>query len=214
MNNTRPEARIPAMADAHDRDSALDLRASDTDREQVAERLRVAAGQGRLTIDELEERLERAYSAKTYAQLEPITRDLPTTDSAAFGAASARIEPAGRWRSSVAIMSSAARRGAWTVPPRYRAFAFWGAVIVDLREASYAQRETVIRADALMGGIEIIVPDDVEVHIDGVGVMGYYHEVPAPRRPPPGAPVVRVTGICLWAGVQVTRKPAKGLPAH
>jgi hypothetical protein len=54
-----------------------ELRASDADRDRVAERLRAAAGEGRLTADELEERLERAFSARTGAELEPLTSDLP-----------------------------------------------------------------------------------------------------------------------------------------
>ena len=57
------------------------LRASDADRERVAETLREAAGDGRLTMDELDERLDAAYAAKTYAELVPITRDLPDTGS-------------------------------------------------------------------------------------------------------------------------------------
>lgn len=60
------------------------LRTSDVDREQVVEQLRVAAGEGRLTIDELGERIEQAYSSRTFADLDPITADLPegsTVDS-------------------------------------------------------------------------------------------------------------------------------------
>ena len=54
-----------------------ELRASDADRERVAERLRVAAGDGRLTPAELEERLEHAFSARTGPELEPLVADLP-----------------------------------------------------------------------------------------------------------------------------------------
>jgi hypothetical protein len=54
-----------------------ELRASDADRERVAERLRTAAGDGRLTPAELEERLEGAFSARTEAELEPLVADLP-----------------------------------------------------------------------------------------------------------------------------------------
>ncbi|HMJ95105.1 MAG TPA: DUF1707 domain-containing protein [Thermoleophilaceae bacterium] len=53
------------------------LLASDADREVVAERLRGAAGEGRLTPAELEERLEGAFSARTDAELEPLVADLP-----------------------------------------------------------------------------------------------------------------------------------------
>lgn len=54
------------------------LRASDADREHVAERLRKAAVEGRLDTEELEERLGTALSARTYGQLEPLLRDLPS----------------------------------------------------------------------------------------------------------------------------------------
>jgi hypothetical protein len=54
------------------------VRASDADREQVAERLRQAAAEGRLDADELEERLETALSARTYGQLDATVFDLPT----------------------------------------------------------------------------------------------------------------------------------------
>jgi hypothetical protein len=57
------------------------LRASDADREQVAELLRHAAGDGRLLVDELEDRLGAALSAKTYAELDAIIADLPTSYS-------------------------------------------------------------------------------------------------------------------------------------
>ena len=55
-----------------------ELRASDADRERTAERLRLASGEGRLTAEELEERLERAFGARTDTELEPLVADLPT----------------------------------------------------------------------------------------------------------------------------------------
>jgi hypothetical protein len=54
-----------------------DLRAADADRERIAERLRAAAAEGRLTPDELEARLERALSARTYSELTVLVTDLP-----------------------------------------------------------------------------------------------------------------------------------------
>ena len=57
----------------------LELRASDADRERIAERLRLAAAEGRLSTDELEERLEAAFAARTGAQLADLVGDLPGT---------------------------------------------------------------------------------------------------------------------------------------
>src|ERR1700677_971578 len=64
------------------------LRASDADRERIAEKVREAAGDGRLTMDELDERLDAVYAAKTYAELVPITHDLPDTGAGAVPAPS------------------------------------------------------------------------------------------------------------------------------
>jgi hypothetical protein len=99
------------------------------------------------------------------------------------------------------------RRGRWVVPARFSVFAFWGGVQLDLREAILTERETVIRADAVMAGIEIIVPEDVAVQVEGVGFMGAFDETPSTAPPPPGAPVIRITGIAFWAGVGVKRMP-------
>ena len=57
--------------------SDLDLRVSDADRERTAARLRDAAGEGRLDVAELDERLERAYAARTRGELAELTADLP-----------------------------------------------------------------------------------------------------------------------------------------
>jgi hypothetical protein len=65
-----------------------ELLASDADRDRMAERLRTATAEGRLTSEELEERLETAFSARTEAELEPLVADLP--------AATVSTPPAGR----------------------------------------------------------------------------------------------------------------------
>ena len=85
------------------------MRVSDADREQAAEVLREAAGQGRISMDELDERLELAYAAKTYADLAAVTRDLPkggTAPSPASGVAS-RIGGTPHSKFSIAILSMA-----------------------------------------------------------------------------------------------------------
>ena len=56
------------------------LRASDADRDAVADQLREHAATGRLTLDEFGERLERCYAAQTYGDLEPLIADLPGPD--------------------------------------------------------------------------------------------------------------------------------------
>ena len=74
------------------------MRASDADRHQVAEVLRDAAGDGRLTLDELQERLDGVYSARTYAELERFTRDLPASRQRADAGDRPRVPPASAHR--------------------------------------------------------------------------------------------------------------------
>ena len=193
-------------------------RVSHADREAVAERLRVAAGDGRLDTDELGERLEAAFSARTYGDLVPLTRDLP--DGAArltHPAAPSRTKrvggrPGPRW--SFAMMSGSRRRGRWVVPRRYTATAVMGGIQLDLRDALLEDRDVTIWAWAWMGGIEITVPADVDVVVTGLALMGGFEDR-AGVVAPPGSPVVRVKGFALMGGVDVRRSkpaPARELP--
>ncbi len=140
----------------------------------------------------------------THAELRPLTRDLAAPDAPAAREL-VGVTP-GRRRRSIVVMSGLDRRGRWVVPARFSVFAFWGGVQLDLREAILTERETVIRADAVMAGIEIIVPDEVAVHVEGIGFMGAFDETPG-AAPPLGAPVIRITGIAFWAGIAVKRTP-------
>jgi Domain of unknown function (DUF1707)/Cell wall-active antibiotics response 4TMS YvqF len=190
------------------------MRVSDTDREQAAEVLRDAAGQGRITMDELDERLGAAYAAKTYAELEVVTRDLPRSHPAmppvrpAGGFPPDRIGASPGVKFSVAIMSGARRSGPWVVPSTYVSFALMGGVQLDLRHARFSGPEVTIHAYALMGGIEIIVPEDIEVDVAGIGFMGGFDHR-ASGAGIPGAPRVKVIGFALMGGVDVKRRPAE-----
>jgi uncharacterized protein DUF1707 len=199
-------------------DDAPELRASDADRERVAEVLRDAVAEGRLDMTEFEERLDATYKARTYGELAPITRDLPaagvvppTVDMvkkpAESGSWAQRIvggEGSSAW--GVAVMSGFQRRGRWTVPKRFNCFAFWGGGEIDLREANFADREVEINCIAIMGGMNVIVPPGVEVVVRGLGIMGGFDQREEGVPGEPGAPRVIVTGFAFWGGVGVERK--------
>ena len=194
------------------------MRASNADRERVAQILHNAMSEGRITVDELEERLDAVYAAKTLAELEPPVADLPSVSAgtavqpAATRALDDRIGGPPGSQASVAIMSGASRKGNWVVPPQHNTFAFWGGVDIDLRNARFAERQTTITAVAIMGGVDIVVPDDVVVDVNGIGFMGAFDTVDRTGTnavPPPGAPVLKVNGFAFWGSVTVTRKPRK-----
>jgi Domain of unknown function (DUF1707)/Cell wall-active antibiotics response 4TMS YvqF len=212
--------RLRGMAENSNKGHSLDLRASDADRERVAERLREAATHGEITLSELDERLETAYAAKTFGELAPVTADLPAGPSTHTGlapnparsAAAARIGGTpGKWRRSIAILSGSSRKGRWVVPPKYQVVTVMGGVEIDMREATFAEQVTVINLAVLMGGVEIKVPEGVEVHNEIVAIMGgseVDHD-PAESYEGAGGPVVRVTGVVVMGGVEVSYKPLK-----
>ncbi|MEU8691841.1 DUF1707 domain-containing protein [Streptomyces sp. NPDC048665] len=199
---------------------APDLRASDADRERVAEVLRDALAEGRLDMAEFEERLEATYRARTYGELTPLTRDLPTAAAAAppapvsftkapaesGGWASRIVGGEGSSAGGVAILSGFERKGRWTVPKRFSCFAFMGGGEIDLREANFADREVEINCVAIMGGVQVVVPPGVEVVVRGIGVMGGFEHPRDDDPPEPGAPRVVIGGFAFWGGVGVERK--------
>jgi hypothetical protein len=186
------------------------MRISDSDRHQVAEILRQAAGEGRLELDELDERLEATYAARTYADLVPITMDLPSELPDQAPARPGASVPARRFDSSIAILGGVDRRGIWEVGARHNAFALMGGVEIDLREAVFTAPETVITANACCAGIDIVVNEGTRVVVEGVGILGAFDQVDKVEpRLTASSPVVRVRGVALMAGVTVTRKGPK-----
>lgn len=171
-------------------------RASDADRERVGTRLRDAAADGRLTVDELDERLGLAYTARTTVELDRLTRDLGAP------APAARAQPR---RRLVAVMSGAALRGRVRLEGVLRVVAVMGGAEIDLREAELVDGELTVRVLALMGGVGLIVPPGVEVDVhDVVAFMGGRDSsVPAA---PAGAPRVRVTGFVMMGGFGAVAK--------
>ena len=201
----QPTGNLPQPADRRH------LRVSDADREQTADLLRQAAGDGRISFDELDQRLEAAYGARTYGDLTEVTADLPAAGEAPPGPQTAPgMFPAARIGGepgsgmSVAILGGVDRGGTWVVPPRHSVVAILGGVQLDLRKARFSQREVTIDVFTLMGGVDIMVGDDVDVDVSGFGIMGGFdHRASGPGLP--GAPKVRVVGLALMGGVNVRR---------
>ncbi len=188
------------------------LRISDSERHQVAEILREAAGEGRLDMDELEQRLEATYAARTYADLVPITLDLPAHPHqrpvVRPAAALPDVVPGPEKESHFAILSGLSRKGIWVVPKQMTILAMMGGAELDLRRAKFAAPEVVITINAFMGGAQVIVGPSTRVQMEGTGIMGGYSG-------PSGlvdatlddsSPVVRIKGVAIWGGVSVERK--------
>ncbi|THA73091.1 DUF1707 and DUF2154 domain-containing protein [Streptomyces sp. A0642] len=187
------------------------IRASDADRDRIADILREAMAEGRLTADEHAERVDSVYRAKTVGELEPLVRDLPAPGGTprAVGAAYDRTPdaPTGPADNLVAIFSSATRKGRWRAGGRMNAFSLFGSVEIDLTEALFGQRLTVINATSVFGSVDIRVPENISLRGSGTGIFGSF-EVTTLESVDPEAPVVAVNGYSVFGSVEA--KPKRG----
>ncbi len=174
------------------------LLASHADRDRVVEVLRIAAGDGRLTADELDQRLEAALTARTLADLEPLLDGL-TAAAAAEVPDLVRIECGS---------GSAKRDGSWAVPRRLEIKVGSGSVRLDFREAVIAAAELRIDARIASGSLTLITRPGVVVDADDVTVSSGSVKVVPPAGP--DAPVelrVKVSGR-VGSG-SVSARPAR-----
>jgi len=196
-----------AQRDAKDaRDEAP--RAADTDRIQVAQLLAYAVEQGRLQLNDYEDRLTKAYAATTYQELDELREDLP--DAPISPRRGGKTNPAPSTL-LLAMLSGFERRGRWNVPKKLTTFTFCGSGVLDLRYADFTSTEVEIRAVSIMGGQNILLPPEVNVEIDGHGVMGGFDREILGNGTP-GAPKVKIRGFSLWGGVSIKRKARSHRP--
>jgi hypothetical protein len=186
------------MSNLPARDSSA--QASDDDRIQVAQMLSEAASNGRLSIDEYETRLTKAYSSTTYDQLERLTYDLP--EALEYRRRKCRPAPS---TMLLAILSGFERRGRWNIPDRMTTFTLFGGGVVDLRYADFTSPDVEIHAYSILGGQTIVLPPEVNVDVKGHGVMGGFDQI-VDGTGTPGAPTVTIKGFALWGGVGIKRQ--------
>ena len=186
------------MSNLPSRDSSA--LASADDRIQVAQLLSEAAANGRLTLDQYEDRLSKTYAAGTYDQLQRLTNDLP--EAMEFRRGKSRPAPS---TMLLAILSGFDRSGRWYVPGRMTTFTLFGGGVVDLRYADFTSSDVEIHAYSILGGQTILLPPEVNVDIKGRGVIGGF-DTTVEDTGSPGAPTVRIKGFSLLGGVGIKRR--------
>jgi hypothetical protein len=155
--------------------------ASDADRERSVMMLRDAVTEGRMTLEEFSDRVERAYAARTDQELTELGRDLPA-------APVVPLTPAAAVEEHRALCSHLTRNGLWSLPPHSVWRSVFGTIDLDLRQAHIVGPETVLEVYNLFGTVNVLVPDGVEVVVRGGGLFAS-QKVKAPERPPaPDAP--------------------------
>jgi len=162
-----------------------ELRASHEDRDKVVELLRIAAGDGRLTAEELDDRLEVAMTARTYGELVAVTRDLPAGSGFIMDASAPKPKELVR----IDCHSGSARRdGRWVIPGRIEVRVTSGRVTLDFTEAVVSQRSLTIDAEVHSGSLTLLTKPGVVVDTDDVAVRSGSVKVRTPW--PPDVPVL------------------------
>ena len=196
---------VSPLGRGDDAASPDELRASHQDRDRVAELLRIAAGDGRLTAEELDERLEKALTARTYGELAALSRDLPAAPGLPAGMQAA--EP----KSLVRIdrrSGSAKRDGRWLVPHRIEVRVTSGQVKLDFTEAVITQSSLQIDADVRSGSLKLVTKPGIVVDTDDVAVRSGSVKVRAPWGP--DVPVILQVQVSGKVGSgRITARPPR-----
>ncbi|MFE5811408.1 DUF1707 domain-containing protein [Streptomyces sp. NPDC056491] len=185
--------------------AAAQLRASDADRDRIAQILGDALAEGRLTSEEHSDRLDTLYAVKTVGELEVLVQDLPAPGGVhawpAYAAPAAT--QGGPAETIVAVCSSSARKGRWRPGAHTRAVSVMGDINIDLTEAVFEQQVTEINVTCILGNVEVLVPENVTLRGYGSGVLGNF-EVRGEGRgqSDPQAPVVIVRGFALLGNIE------------
>ncbi|MEW2157366.1 DUF1707 domain-containing protein [Streptomyces sp. NPDC007189] len=186
--------------------SPPELRASHADRDRVVDVLRIAAGDGLLTAEELDERLEAALSARTLSELTALTADLPPV-SATAGVTGADVKDVVRIEQ---VFSGAVERaGRWVVPRKLELAVTYCDVTLDFTEAVITH--DALRIDVNMTGktLTLVTRPGVVVDIDGLRLV---HSRVKHRHTPtdPGTPVtLRVELVGEKAHGRVVVRPPR-----
>jgi hypothetical protein len=181
------------------------LRASHVDRDRVVELLRVAAGDGRLTAEELDGRLEAALTARTCGELAALTTDLPAVPDSAPGA------PVPEPKDLACIDchgSSVTRDGRWLVPQRMEVRVSGGSVTLDFTEAVILQPSLLIDADVSDSRLTLVTKPGVVVDTDEVAAEGSYLKV-RPHGGPEVPVILRIQVSGKVSGGHITARPAR-----
>jgi hypothetical protein len=157
-----------------------ELRASHEDRDQVVEVLRTAAGDGRLTAEELDQRLDAALTARTYAELAVLTADLPTVQGAAVGGPAPKPKDLIRFDCR---SGRTKRDGRWVVPRRIEVRVTSGHVTLDFTEAVISQPSVQIQASVNSGSLTLVTKPGIQVDTDEVAIKSGNVQVRAPWGP-------------------------------
>jgi hypothetical protein len=183
------------------------IRASDAERDECVERLRDAAGEGRLTLEEFSDRMEEASTAKTRAELDRLVTDLPAS-TATGGTATVRSSGAPTWH--VSPIGGLSVSGPWRMGRHVVVISLIGGADVDLTQAELAARDVTLTKVSIIGGVRARIPNGIRVDASGLSLLGGTAVEGAPD-PGAGAPTIHIRAFAVIGGIRIRRGSGRRL---
>jgi len=178
------------------------VRASDAERERTVDLLRTHAGDGRLSLEELAQRIDAAYASRTREELETVTADLPLAVTGP-----GQTPRRGAKRLTGVVFGSVERKGRWRLPRRALVFVGFGDADIDLRTAQIDGDVVTLVACIFFGNADFYVPEGVDVDLGGLTLFGHRGEHGKDVPPSPHSPFVRLRVYALFGTADVWRIP-------
>jgi hypothetical protein len=150
-----------------------------------------------LTLEELTQRIESVYGAKTRGELVRITEDLPERAPGTV----APVATGTRWL--VSVFGDVTRSGSWRAEGTMRPVSVFGDVDLDLRGATVPSGRAEIRATSPFGNIDVLVPSGVEADVSVFTLFGSKKIAVTEGPRTPSTPVLRIRAFTLFGSVKV-----------
>jgi hypothetical protein len=196
-------------------------------RRSTIERLTTAFVADELSLEEFEQRVDRAYHCRTVDDLGALTSDLsaavavvddsprPIVPARSDPSLETQLEPYDAHRNApgartIAVLGNTERRGRFQIDGEHAVLSVLGNVELDLRDVELPPGVTTLHVRAVLGNVEITVPPSLIVDCEGSGVLGSFsalNHVPEERAPE--EPVLRIAGSAVLGNVEVRTLPAR-----
>ena len=194
------------------------------ERERVIQQLSEHFANDRLSLDEMESRMELAYKASSIGELQRLTADLPSAQAAAVPVpvpAEEALPAIGADRERMfSVMSESSRRGAWLVPQRLDLLALMSDTTIDLTQATLPPGIIDIHVRSMWAAVKIVVPPGLQVVNRVSSLMSSVHGGGEPNDQDDRGEtwgwrqgtVIRLSGWAVMAEVQTKVRRRERLP--
>lgn len=159
--------------------------------DQAVEKLQQAYAHGLLSEQELDEKMHKAITAKKIEELEELLVE--------------SFEEEVREDKLSAIVGGLEKNGHFVVGKSLSIKAILGGCSIDFRKAVFLHQETIIYATAILGGIDMIVPADARIILEGSPIIGGISQE-SPKKLPDDAPRIRIKAKAIMAGIDIRTK--------